>query len=248
MNPGSPSPSPSPSPSNHPSTPPTPPTPTPTPSNPPSSTSSSPMNNKTSLDRKDGNYEFPPLEQGITCPICEKEVEITRTMYKLPDGDDIIIFVIQCAACGYKKSDMIPLFTAFQPGVYRLTVDDGDFTHKIFRGATGNIEIPEIGVTIERGPAATFDFTNVEGILLKMEQQVDFFLSTTPQETVEWKNANNAKTRLISCKNAQQPFTLILTDPEGGSYITPSTDSKMVFTPEKPTADKKPSENNEKYS
>ncbi len=192
------------------------------------------MKKNTSMSRRDGNYEFPPLEQGITCPICQEEVEITRTMYKLPDGDDIIIFVIQCAACMYRKTDMIPVFTAFQPGVYRLTVDDGDFTHKIFRGATGNIEIPEIGVIIERGPAATFDFTNVEGILLKMEQQVDFFLSTTPQDAVEWKNAHTAKTSLVACKNGQQNFTLILTDPEGGSYVTPTTESKMIFTPKEP--------------
>lgn len=189
------------------------------------------IQNRTSLKRKDGEYEFPPISEAIKCPNCQHDVEITRTMYNLPDGDDIIIFVIQCEACGFKKSDMIPVFTAFQPGEYDLKVDDGDFTHKIFRGATGNLEIPEIGMSIERGPAATFDFTNVEGILLKMEQQVEFFLNTTPHETIEWRNAHEAKKRLKACMAGQRPFHLILSDPEGGSYISPTDPHKMTFTP-----------------
>ncbi|MCF2139252.1 MAG: ZPR1 zinc finger domain-containing protein [Candidatus Lokiarchaeota archaeon] len=184
---------------------------------------------KASLNRKDGYYEFPPLDESIKCPICGKNIEITRTIYSLPDGDDIIIFVIQCEQCGYRKSDMIPVYTAFQPGIYRLKVDDGDLTHKIFRGATGNLEIPEIGVSIERGPAANFDFTNVEGILLRIEQQIQFFLQTTPSDTPEWKNAHDSLTRLRACKSGEMSFTVILTDFDGGSYITPTDKEKMVF-------------------
>ncbi|WP_457558786.1 ZPR1 zinc finger domain-containing protein [Candidatus Harpocratesius sp.] len=186
---------------------------------------------KTSLNRKDGYYELLPLDESIKCPVCGKKVEMTRTLYSLPDGDDIIIFVILCEHCGYRKSDMIPVFTAFKPGIYRLVVDDGDLSHKIFRGATGNLEIPEIGVSIERGPAANFDFTNVEGILLRMEKQIQFFLQTTPSDTPEWKNAHDSLTRLNACKSGKMSFTVILTDFDGGSYITPTHKEKMVFEP-----------------
>ncbi|MHA1776967.1 MAG: ZPR1 zinc finger domain-containing protein [Promethearchaeota archaeon] len=196
-----------------------------------SSNSSKPksLQEKIDLKRKNGQYELPPIEKDIRCPVCNKEVEITRTLYSLPDGDEVIIFVILCEHCGYRKADTIPVYTAFKPGKYQLTVDDGDFTSKIFRGATGNLEIPEIGVTIERGPAANFDFTNIEGILLKMEKQIQFFLQTTPADTHEWEQANEALKRLLACKEGSKPFTVILTDFEGGSYISTTNPAKLVF-------------------
>ena len=85
-------------------------------------------------------------------------------------------------------------------------------------------------MTIERGPAATFDFTNVEGIILKMKTQLEFFIRTTPIDTIEWKNANESKKRLNKVYSKQMPFKLILRDKEGGSYISPTNEEKMKFT------------------
>ena len=189
------------------------------------------IEDRSSLERSSGRYELPEITEHIVCPVCEKKgVTLTRTMYSLPDGDDMLILLLECAKCSYKKSDIINMYTAFQPGVYRLTVDDGDFTHKIFRGATGNLEIPEIGMEIERGPAATFEFTNVEGILLKMDKYLTFFLDTTPKDVPEWTNAQQVFTGLQACLQKEKTFTLILTDIDGGSYITPSDPAKMEFT------------------
>lgn len=193
-----------------------------------------PIEDRFSLARSSGRYELPEITEHIVCPVCEKKgVTLTRTMYSLPDGDDVLILLMECDKCNYKKSDMVSMYTAFQPGVYRLNVDDGDFTHKIFRGATGNIEIPEIGMEIERGPAATFEFTNVEGILLKMDKYLAFFLETTPNNLPEWVNAQHSSSKLHACLQKEIPFTLILTDIDGGSYITPSDPGKMEFTEKK---------------
>jgi len=186
---------------------------------------------KASLTKKEGTYELPEITEEILCPVCEeKGLKMTRTIYSLPDGDDVLIILLECDKCNYKKSDMVSMFTAFKPGEYVLTVDDGDFTHKIFRGARGDLEIPEIGMTIERGPAATFNFTNVEGIILKMKTQLEFFIRTTPIDTIEWKNANESKKRLNKAYSKQMPFKLILRDKEGGSYISPTSKEKMKFT------------------
>ena len=189
---------------------------------------------KTSLQRKEGTYELPEITEDMNCPVCEKSgVKLTRTIYKLPDGDEVLIMLLECNECGYQKNDMIPMLYAFQPGEYHLTVDDSDLSHKVFRGATGDLEIPEIGVSIERGPAATFDFTNIEGILLKMETQVKFFLRTTPHDSKEWIHANEALKRLQKALKGELVFTVILNDIAGGSYITPSTPKKMIFIPKK---------------
>ncbi|MHA1583871.1 MAG: ZPR1 zinc finger domain-containing protein [Promethearchaeota archaeon] len=189
---------------------------------------------KTDLNRKEGTYELPEITSKIVCPVCSnKDLTLTRTMYHLPDGDDVLIMLLECGSCHYKKSDIINMYTAFKPGEYRLIVDDADFSHKIFRGATGDLEIPEIGMIIERGHASTFDFTNVEGILLKMEKQLKFFTNTTPVELIEWKNANEALKRLNHCITGELHFTVILRDRDGGSYITPTRKEKMIFTPYK---------------
>ncbi len=186
---------------------------------------------KASLSKKNGTYELPAITKEILCPVCnEKGLKMTRTIYSLPDGDDVLIILLECNKCNYKKSDMVSMFNAFKPGEYVLTVDDGDFTHKIFRGARGDLEIPEIGMTIERGPAATFDFTNVEGILLKMKTQLEFFLRTTPTDTIEWQNANESLKSFNEAYSKQMAFKLILRDKEGGSYISPTNEEKMIFT------------------
>jgi len=186
---------------------------------------------KASLSKKNGTYELPAITKEILCPVCnEKGLKMTRTIYSLPDGDDVLIILLECNKCNYKKSDMVSMFNAFKPGEYVLTVDDGDFTHKIFRGARGDLEIPEIGMIIERGPAATFDFTNVEGILLKMKTQLEFFLRTTPTYTIEWQNANESLKSFNEAYSKQMAFKVILRDKEGGSYISPTNEEKMIFT------------------
>ncbi|QEE14641.1 ZPR1 zinc finger domain-containing protein [Promethearchaeum syntrophicum] len=189
------------------------------------------ISEKASLSKKEGTYELPEMTEDYLCPVCnEKGLKMTRTIYSLPDGDEVLIILLECNKCNYKKSDMVNMFTAFKPGEYLLTVDDGDFTHKVFRGARGDLEIPEIGMIIERGPAATFEFTNIEGIILKMKTQLEFFLRTTPTDIIEWQNANESLKRLNKVLSKQMPFKVILRDKEGGSYISPTTKEKMKFT------------------
>ena len=188
------------------------------------------LNEKTDLKRKGGTYELPEITKEMQCTICgEKALRMTRTVYKLPDGDDVLILLLECEKCNYKKSDIVSLYSAFKPGEYYLTVDDGDFTHKVFRGASGEIEIPEVGVSVERGPAASFEFTNIERILLKFQEQIQFFLDTTPHDAPEWVQAHESFKRLTKCINVEIPFSVVLRDFEGGSYISPTKKEKMSF-------------------
>ena len=192
------------------------------------------LDEKTCLDREHGRYELPEIVGDIICPVCgKKELEMHRTMYCLPDKDEVLILLLVCKACSYKKTDMIPMYTAFQPGEYQLTVDDTDLTHKIFRGATGDLEIPEIGITIERGPASSFQFTNIEGILMNIQEHLEFFLNTTPIDTLEWMNANESKKRLLNILSGKMAFKVILRDYEGGSYISANSPEKLTFIPHK---------------
>ncbi len=191
------------------------------------------LKNKTNLSRKEGRYELPKFEEDVSCPACnsEKSFSLKRTIYRLPDGDDILILLMECNKCNFKNRDLLNLYTSFKPGVYRLHVKDGDFSHKVFRGSSGELVIEEIGIEIERGEAARFEYTNVEGILMRIEEQLEFFLSSTPTDTKSWMNANEAKKRLKKCMIGEMDFTVVLKDPQGGSYIAPTQPDLMEFIP-----------------
>lgn len=181
--------------------------------------------------RSSGHYELPEIKDPIPCPACDGELTLKRTIYQLPDGDDIIIVNMECPKCGFRKNDIIPLESSFQPGEYRLTVDDGNLEHKIFRSPSGDLEIPEIGMSIERGPSATYILNNVEGILLLMKEQVEHFLKDLPMDTEEWRNAYSVKNKLELALKGTFPFTLILRDLQGGSYIATNQKEKLHFSP-----------------
>jgi len=183
---------------------------------------------KTDLKRSDGFYELPDTPEKILCPDCRQgEMIMNRTVYKLPDGEDILILLLECDNCHSMQRDVIPLKNAFKPGIYELKVDDGDFTHKIMRGASGKLRIPEFDLESERGPSAKFILTNVERILLQMKEAAEFLLqSDDPNEQTA---AKQTLEELNLALEGKQKFTIILEDFKGGSYIVPSQPEKLTF-------------------
>ncbi len=183
---------------------------------------------KTDLKRTDGYYELPETPEIILCPECRSgEVQMNRTIYKLPDGEDILILLLECPNCHSMQRDVIPLKNAFKPGIYELKIDDGDFTHKIMRGASGKLTIPEFDIESERGPSARFLLTNVERILLQMKEAAQILLnSEVPEDRTAAQKAINELTLALEGK---LKFTIILEDLKGGSYIVPSNPEKLTF-------------------
>ena len=183
---------------------------------------------KTDLKRSDGHYELPETPENIICPDCRNgEIVMNRTIYKLPDGEDILILLLECDNCHSMQRDIIPLKNAFKPGIYELKVDDDDFTHKIMRGASGILRIPEFDIESERGPSAKFLLTNVERILLQMKEATEFLLQSD-----DLNEQNAAKKTLEELNLALQgklKFTIVLEDRKGGSYIVPSNPEKLTF-------------------
>lgn len=183
---------------------------------------------KTSLKRKDGFYELPKIEEVIKCSECGVGgVTFNRTIYKLPDGEDILILLIECPHCHATQRDIIPLKAPFKPGIFELKVDDGDLTHKIMRSSSGKLSIPEIDIESERGPSAKFIITNLEGILLQMKNAARILLSS--EEEAQREAAKKTIEELDLALQGKMKFTVILEDSKGGSYIVPSDQSKLTF-------------------
>jgi zinc finger protein len=117
--------------------------------------------------KKDINKE----ELDFDCPVCKKgQLILSKTIHNLPDGDKILIMKFECNKCDFTKNDIIPVDTPIKPSKFILKVNEKeDLESKIFRSFSGVLEIPELEIEIEPGPAADFFITNVEGILQRMK-------------------------------------------------------------------------------
>ena len=187
-----------------------------------------PRETKPSLDEK---YSLPEI-QSITCPRCKEGIiDMNRTLHKLPDGEEILILLMECNSCAFSRSDVIPLVSAFQAGIYTLEIDDGDLTAKIFRSPSGIITLPEADFEIEPGQAAEYLITNVEGILNRMIRWSKVMLSQYDEKELEHKKVESTLKILTECITGGRKFHLILSDNVGGSYISTSNKESLHFQP-----------------
>lgn len=177
----------------------------------------------------DEKYSLPKLQE-VTCPHCKEGiVKVNRTLHKLPDQEEILILLMECEKCSFSRSDVIPLSSAFQPGIYTIHVTQGDLTAKIFRSPTGKISLPEADFEIEPGRSAEYMITNVEGILNRMMKWSKFMLRDYEEHEEEYPKVQKTLDILTKCKNGTMDFTIILTDKGGGSYVTTSKEDSLSF-------------------
>jgi len=185
-----------------------------------------PREKEPTLDEK---YSLPDLQE-VKCPRCETgTIEVNRTLHQLPDKEEILILLMECNSCSFSRNDVIPLHSAFQPGIYTLHITDGDLTAKIFRSPTGVITLPEADFEIEPGSAAEYLITNVEGILNRMIQWSKVMLKQYSEHEQEYQKIQSTLNILMECLDGTKNFHLILSDKEGGSYVLTTNESTLYI-------------------
>jgi len=167
----------------------------------------------------------------LKCPKCKKgTINISQTEYDLPDEDKMLIIKLECDNCSFSKNDIIPLTTRTDPGRAELRVtEESDLQSKIYRSPSAKLEIPELELIVNPGPSADFYFTNVEGILFRFENAVSTYINSLEEGDPEKKQIIEILNDLQKAKNGDLPFTLIIEDPGGGSYIIPENKEKYTF-------------------
>jgi zinc finger protein len=170
-------------------------------------------------------------EFSLRCPACQKgQILIEKTEYDLPDEDKMLILKFECNNCNFHKNDIIPLTTRTGPGITSLRVkNERDLKSKIYRSPTGKLEIPELEVIVTPGRGAQFYFTNIEGVLTRFQDAVNIYERNLDDGDPEKEEVKKILNDLNSAILGEFPFTIILTDESGGSYIIPEDDSKYSF-------------------
>jgi zinc finger protein len=151
------------------------------------------------------------------CPCCNTEIEYIYQTENIPYFSDILIISALCDSCGYKYVDT-QLLRDNEPVRFELMVDSPeDLAIRVVRSMSASLEVPELGVRIDPGPACQGFVSNVEGVLDRIVQIVQGALIWGEEE--EQKNARALLKKIERVKDGSLPITLILEDRCGNSAI-----------------------------
>ena len=164
------------------------------------------------------------------CPCCNSEIEYLYKTENIPFFSDILIISAVCPACGYKFVDT-QLLKHGDPARYTVSVEsEQDLAIRVVRSMSASLEIPELGVRIDPGPACEGFISNVEGVLDRIGTVVEGAARNgTDDEKV---NAAALLANIARVKAGQFPVTLILEDPSGNSGLIADKTVKEAYVPE----------------
>ncbi len=153
----------------------------------------------------------------VSCPQCPKLASIIQIPQTIPLFGEIILQTIVCTHCGFKWSDVMSVEMNEPVGYEARVVGEKGLEIKLVRNSSGTVEIPELGVWLEPASLSEGFFTNMEGLLERVENVLAMLLrSGTPAQKKETKKI---LTLLKKCKAGKHPFTVRVLDPFGGSAL-----------------------------
>ncbi|HIP62872.1 MAG TPA: ZPR1 zinc finger domain-containing protein [Archaeoglobus profundus] len=153
----------------------------------------------------------------VNCPICGREIKITMTTYKVPFFGEVLLTSIICE-CGFKHADSI-VVDVKEPVRFKIKINKNNLYTKVIRSTSGTIRIPEIGIEIEPGPASQAFITNLEGILMRVEDIVQMARRWNADDEEKVKRCDWILERIRNTLEGKDELTLILEDPLGNSLI-----------------------------
>ncbi len=153
----------------------------------------------------------------IPCPICGRELKTFVTTYDAPFFGRVLITSISCE-CGFRHADSIVVDTK-EPTRYTIKINRHNLFTKVIRSTSGTIRIPEIGVSIEPGPASQAFITNLEGVLDRIEGIVKTAMRWNSEDEEKVRRCEWILEKIRNTIEGDEELTLILEDPFGNSLI-----------------------------
>ena len=165
----------------------------------------------------DEEFEHEMIE-GEQCPFCnEKTLTLMETAREVPFFGICHIFSMDCSSCKYHKAD-VEAEEQQDPVKYTLEVDgEDDLKIRIVKSSSADIKVPYVGEIIA-GETSNGYITNVEGVLKRLQQQVEH-LRDAADDPADRKKAKNLAKKLTKILWGQEKCKIILEDREGNSAI-----------------------------
>ncbi len=166
----------------------------------------------------------------MKCPSCGNEgMKEIVSVLDLPFLGEAVETTLICPKCSFKTSDV--MITSQNEAVrYVMRVEKPeDINARVVRSTSGTIRIPELGVSIEPGPASESFISNIEGVLARVKGVL---------EGLEYDKKEEVKNRLEELDKAREGkkrFTFIIEDPFGNSAVLDKKAKKEALSPEEAT-------------
>eukprot|EP01119_Soliformovum_irregulare_P009856 TRINITY_DN2372_c0_g1_i1.p1 TRINITY_DN2372_c0_g1~~TRINITY_DN2372_c0_g1_i1.p1 ORF type:complete len:488 (+),score=147.16 TRINITY_DN2372_c0_g1_i1:97-1464(+) len=166
------------------------------------------------------------------CMNCEEQGVTRLLLTRIPFFREIILMAFTCPHCGWRSNEIQNGGIIQEKGVHiELAVGPEDMNRQIVKSDSGNLRIPELDFEI---PSITQkgQLNTIEGFLMQSHEAIsagqDARREIDPETT---KRIDEFLERLDKCRQGDMPFTVVLDDPAGNSYIenphAPKEDPKM---------------------
>lgn len=179
-------------------------------------------------------YSFPS-----SCPGCTKPCATNMKMVRIPHFEEVVIMSTACQACGYRSNEVKSGGKVPEKGRrIKLQVQRReDLSRDILKAEHCSLACPELSLTVEPGTLGG-RFTTVEGLLTQVRDDLRSSIfdmghasvgggqvtsidgvggdSMPAQDKLKW---TKFFAQLDQGINGEVPFTLVLEDPMGASYV-----------------------------
>jgi zinc finger protein len=137
--------------------------------------------------------------------------------YEVENYGRVLMSVTTCSSCGFRYSDVFSL-TTHDPTIMSLKIaSPDDLKTRIVRSGTSMITVPELGVSIKPGVNSEGFISNIEGVLKRIEDVVQFM--TRSLEGRKKQKADLVLRKVQRAREGKLRITVVLKDPFGNSGI-----------------------------
>ncbi|KAG0263622.1 nucleolar zinc-finger protein [Mortierella polycephala] len=177
----------------------------------------------------DGDQEVTQIES--LCMNCHENGTTRLLLTRVPHFREVILMAFDCPHCGYRSNELQQANAiALGGAIYTCKVaSKADLNRQLVKTDTAVVKIPEIDFEI---PAQHGRLTTIEGLLSTV---MDDLSSGQPvrkyTDEAIYLQIEELIKKLQDCIDGKMPFTVILDDPAGNSYIesldAPKLDEKL---------------------
>ena len=160
----------------------------------------------------------------LKCPVCGKEMRITQTPYEIPYFGKVVLFSMICS-CGYKFSDVI-ITKAKDAVKYKIKVNEKTLSARVVKSSSATIKIPELEIEVFPGSRSEGYISNVEGVLLRIENAVKSAMLFSEDKDKK-KKGEEILRKLENVRKGKEEITLIIEDASGNSAIIHELTEKL---------------------
>ncbi|NJE26744.1 ZPR1 zinc finger domain-containing protein [Thermococcus sp. MV5] len=170
------------------------------------------------------------------CPICggKNTLKALNHIHEIPYFGKVMESTIICEKCGYRNADVM-LLEEKEPRAYVVKVEEEkDLFTRVVKSKSGTIELEEIGVKIEPGPASQGFVSNVEGVLERVRETLLMAKRFKQQENDDEsvRKIEEILSYIAEVKEGKKPLTVKIMDPFGNSALIGEKVKSRLLTKE----------------